>query len=161
MFKLLSCYLLPWELIEFLKALEVPLLAVRLGFESEEAEHVGKCFHCVIFFSHLVTEWNMQERVEWDYKYCNNVGNACMAGVGMKFGSLVEGWGKEDNQNDSTMSMKPRVWYRVQSAFKRRKRAPPVLAAIKEFFYPLFLSPVMCNTTRLEEKRCSRGFLWR
>lgn len=49
MFKLLSCYPLLWELIEFLKALEVPLLAVRLGFESEEAEHVGKCFHCMIF----------------------------------------------------------------------------------------------------------------
>lgn len=50
------CYPLLWELIEFLKALEVPLLAARLGFESEAAEHVGKCLHCVIFFSHLVTE---------------------------------------------------------------------------------------------------------
>lgn len=56
MFKLLSCYPLLRELIEFLKALEMPLLAVRLGFESEEAERVGKCFHCVNFFSHLVTE---------------------------------------------------------------------------------------------------------
>ena len=161
MFKLLSCYPLLWELIGFLKALEVPLLAVRLGFESEEAEHVGKCFHCVIFFSHLVTEWNMQERVEWDYKYCNNVGNAFVAGVGMKSASVMEGWGKEDNQNDPTVVMKLRVWGRVQGAFKRWKRVPPVPAAIKEFFYPLFLSPIMCNTTRLEEKRCSRGFLWR
>jgi hypothetical protein len=56
MFKLLSCYPLLRELIEFLKALKMPLLAMRLGFESEEAEHVGKCFHCVNFFSHLVTE---------------------------------------------------------------------------------------------------------
>lgn len=161
MFKLLSCYPLLWELIEFLKALEVPLLAVRLGYESEEAEHVGKCFHCVIFSSHLVTEWNMQERVESEYKYCNNVGNASVVGVGMKSGSVMEGWGKEDNQNDPTVLMKLGVWCWVQSAFKRRQRVPPVLAAIKEFFYPLCLSPIMCNTTRLEEKRCSRGFLWR
>lgn len=56
MFKLLSCYPLLQEPIEFLKALEMPLLALRLGFESEEAERVGKCFHCVNFSSHLVTE---------------------------------------------------------------------------------------------------------
>lgn len=161
MFKLLSCYPLLWELIEFLKALEVPLLAARLGFESEEAEHVGNCFHCGVFFSHLVTEWNMQERVEWEYKYCNNVGNAFIAGVGMRLGLVREEWGKDDNQNDSRRLMKPRVWCLVKSTFKRPKRDPPVQSAIKELFSLLFLSSIMCNTTRLREKRCSWGFLWK
>lgn len=40
-------------------------------------------------------KWNMQGGAGWEYKYCSNDGNAFIPGVGMQFGLVVEGWGRE------------------------------------------------------------------
>lgn len=130
-----------------------------LRVQSRETEHVGKCFYFMIFFPHLAMKWNMQRGgggVGWDYKYCNNDGNAFIPGVGMQFGLVVEGWGREGDE-DSERLMKPGVWFCVQSLLRNLSSLCLLSLPSRKLSY-LFFSHFLLCVAQLEIRR-ERMFL--
>lgn len=127
------------------------LLALGLRAQSREMGDVGTGFHCMNPFSHLAMEWNMRGGVEWEHKYCSNDGNAFIPGMGMRFGLVLEGWGREYEENDSEMLTKPWVvWLCVESMLRNLHNFCLLSPPSRKLSYLFFSSHFLLQVAQLE-----------